>query len=102
LSSVLESGERISEWTDIHFDDTQDIQVLQDQFLQTHHHLTTNRMILQELIQISLFSAGAQTHSENFSGRSIHGLIREAEVQTLRVASILQRVDATLALVRFE
>lgn len=102
LSNVLEAGEKVPEWTDIRFDDTQDIQVLQDRFLQTHYHLTTNRIVMQELtLAFSSFTPAQRDDDQvQQNQRSLSSLIGEAEMQALRVTSISERVKATLALVR--
>ena len=57
-------------------------------------------MIMQELM--ATFSSPTTTvgHTERLNPRPMLSLIKEAEMQALRVTNILQRVDATLALVR--
>jgi hypothetical protein len=82
---------------DIRFEESQDIQVLQDKMLQTSHALTVNRYILQEIQPKQRhFLEDQATFDEYFS----QSLIIESSMSLNRLETVIKRVEGTLALVR--
>lgn len=80
----------------ITFEDTQDIQVLQDKLSQSLHHLTTNHSIIE---QIRNKRNGLVARSEQPDQTFIETLMIEASMEMNRVTSILKRAKGTQALV---
>lgn len=78
----------ISSGASIDFEDMQDIQVLQDECYQILHFLDLDGIVLQRLKE----SAEEGGYLEN--------LATELEMEQKRVHSILQRLNATISLVR--
>jgi hypothetical protein len=83
---------------DVHFDDTQDLQVLQDRSVQLCQFLGMNRHVLHEIRHNKI-------HFRVDSGQSIDesfllSLIADSDEQIRRTETVLRRLDDTLGLVR--
>jgi len=92
-----EKGEKGTSTADIRFEDTQDIQVLQDKCQQVAHDFDMDRKVIQDMQSqfAAMHSDAAQEPESDF----ILALVAEANIQMSRVNSMLKRLDGTIALV---
>ncbi|OAL45368.1 hypothetical protein IQ07DRAFT_591692 [Pyrenochaeta sp. DS3sAY3a] len=81
----------------ITFEDTQDIQVLQDKLSQSLHYLTTNHKIIHHIHEKRTTIFGKE-EKENVDTSFIETLMIEASMESDRVKSILKRAEGTQAL----
>jgi Mg2+ and Co2+ transporter CorA len=98
VTNVVENAGKESPHTDIHFDDTQELQVLQDRSMQFCQFLTMNRDVLQELCRRQDYFQ--RVSDEPGVDHVASSLITTANEQIRRIGTVLQRVDGTLGLVR--
>lgn len=94
-----EKGERDVSIADVRFEDTQEIQVIQDKCQQLSHVFSMNRTILQDIEQrlntIPSFDTGNNVADLDF----LKSLILDADIQISRIENILKRLHGTIALV---
>lgn len=96
LSNIVENEGEESPPTDIHFDDTQDLQVLQDDSIKLCQFLGMNRDVLHKLRQNQAhFSRMPPSEGDSF----LTSLISGANEQMRRAETIIRRLDGTLELV---
>lgn len=99
LTRMDEKGEMDDSLSNIQFEDTQEIQVLQDKCQQLGHVFDMDRAILQNMhCRIQKLLAINDT-LEEAELDLISALIAEADIQMGRVNSLLKRLDGTVALV---
>jgi hypothetical protein len=99
LTRMDEKGEMDGLLSNIQFEDTQEIQVLQDKCQQLGHVFDMDRTVLQDMygrIQTLPVINDALDETES---DFISALIAEANIQMGRVNSLLKRLDGTVALV---
>lgn len=84
---------------DIQFEDTQEIQVLQDKSQQLAHLFGMDRAILREvqsrLPTIGVISGAQDPLETNF----MSSMVTEADIQMSRIDNLLKRLEGTIALV---
>lgn len=94
-----EKGEREMSMADVRFEDTQEIQVVQDKCQQLAHVFNMNRTILQDMetrfATIPPINGTQDVAELDF----VQSLILESNIQMNRVNSMLKRLDGTIALV---
>lgn len=98
LTRMDDKGEKGTSTADIRFEDTQEIQVLQDKCQQVAHDFDMDRKIIQDMQSqfAAMHSDAAQEPESDF----ILALVAEADIQMRRVNSMLKRLDGTIALIR--
>jgi hypothetical protein len=98
LSNVVEKMGKETLAADVHPDDTQDLQVLQDRSVQLCQFLGMNRHVLNEIRhnQIHFRVDSGQSIDESF----LLSLIADSDEQIRRTETVLRRLDDTLGLVR--
>ena len=84
----------------VHIEDTQDIQVLQDECYQISHCLNLDSTILQRLMALADEKVQDIECRPEDSGEYLQDIATELELERKRVDSVLRRLDATIALVR--
>ena len=84
----------------VRFEDTQDVQVLQDECYQILHCLDLNSTIVQKLLDLADEEVQNKKCRAEESKEFLENLATELEIERKRVHSILRRLDATIALVR--
>jgi hypothetical protein len=100
LTRMDEKGESDVSMADVRFEDTQEIQVVQDKCQQLAHVFDVNRMVLRDMeARIATIPSTHGTQSIDESD-FVHSLISESNIQMNRINSMLQRLDGTIALVR--
>jgi Mg2+ and Co2+ transporter CorA len=85
---------------EVRFEDTQEIQVLQDKCQQLAHVLDMDRAILENMQSRFSLLPSINDIEEKAEVDSILSLIVEANIQMSRVNSTLQRLNGTIALIR--
>lgn len=83
----------------IHFDDTQEIQVHQDYCTQLCQFVAMNRSVLEQLQNIKRFFTCDEHLSEDIKSLRLCGLLADAKEQLRRLETLLKRLDGTLGLV---
>lgn len=98
FSEVENSGEKNSPHTDIHFGDTQDLQVLRDHSVKLSQFLAMNRDVLQEIHRI-LDHIWKDSHAQ---GKELFtsSLIVNVNEQIRRLETVLRRLEGSFELVR--
>ena len=94
-----EKGEIDDSLSNIQFEDTQEIQVLQDKCQQLSHVFDMDRAILQNMHRRIQTLPAINDTLEEAELDLISALIAEADIQMGRVNSLLKRLDGTVALV---
>ena len=84
----------------IRFEDTQDIQFLQDECYRISHFLDVDRTILQKLMTVGHVNVRNKADVQESSLEYLQDLITELEFEQKRIDNILRRLGATIALVR--
>lgn len=95
-----EKGVRDISVADVRFEDTQEIQVIQDKCQQLFHVFNMNRTILRDMVDRLGVVPSIDTANNVADLDFIKSLILEADIQISRVESLLRRMDGTIALVR--
>ena len=85
--------------TDIQFEDTQEIQVLQDKCQQLAHLFGIDRTILQDMLNRLLTTNAVEESRIRAEADSMSAVLAEANIQMSRVENLLKRLDGTIALV---
>jgi hypothetical protein len=94
-----EKGEQDSSIADVRFEDTQEIQVVQDKCQQLAHVFHMNRTILHD-IETRFATIPSADGTQNLAEPDfVRSLILESNIQMNRVNSLLKRLDGTIALV---
>ena len=84
----------------IHFEDTQKIQALQDKCLQGAHQLRSDEAVLRRVERaFELLPQDADSKSRHES-YILQDFLTEVNLEKQRIESIVQRLNATIALVR--
>lgn len=100
LTRVDERGENDTVMTDIQFEDTQEIQVLQDKCQQLAHLFGMDRTILRDMLNRLLTITDANESQNRSEADLMSAMVVEANIQMSRVENLLKRLDGTIALVR--
>jgi hypothetical protein len=94
-----ETGEKEKSMADVRFEDTQEIQVVQDKCQQLCHVFNMNRTILQDM-EIRFATIPSVSGTQDVAELEfVQSLISESNIQMNRVNSMLKRLDGTIALV---
>ena len=99
LTRVDEKGENDMVMTDIQFEDTQEIQVLQDKCQQLAHLFGMDRTILRDMLDQLLTTTDANEGQNRSEADLMSAMVVEANTQMSRVENLLKRLDGTIALV---
>lgn len=86
---------------DIHFEDTQDIQVLQDKCLHASHLLDSDQVVMQNMQCILKKSTMQAVHPPSEGQNLLRNLSMEVNLEKKRIENVIQRLNATVALVRY-
>ena len=85
--------------TDIQFEDTQEIQVLQDKCHQLAHLFGMDRTILRDMLNRLLTTGAANESHSRAEADFMSAMLAEANIQMSRADNLLKRLDGTIALV---
>lgn len=85
---------------DIHFEDTQDIQVLQDKSLQAAHFLNSDQVVLRNMENTFRLLPPEAVYQLSHEPSPLYNLLVEFDLERKRIENIIQRLNATVALVR--
>ena len=99
LTRVGGKGQNDTGLTGIRFEDTQEIQVLQDKCQQSAHLFGMDRTILQGMQNRLLTTMSNSKRQGCAEADFMSGMVAEANVQMSRVENLLRRLDGTIALV---
>lgn len=99
LTRMDEKGERDRSMADVRFEDTQEIQVIQDKCQQLAHVFDVNRTVLKNMELRFATIPPANGTQEVDESDFVNSLILESTIQMSRVDSMLKRLDGTIALV---
>jgi len=100
LTRMDEKGERDRSLAEVRFEDTQEIQFVQDKCQQLAHVFDVNRTVLKNMeIRYATIPPANGTQDVDESD-FVHSLILESNIQMNRVSSMLKRLDGTIALIR--
>jgi hypothetical protein len=100
LTRMDEKGETDVSMADVRFEDTQEIQVVQDKCQQLAHVFDVNRTVLRDMeTRIATIPPTNGTQSVDESD-FVQSLISESNIQMNRINSMLKRLAGTIALVR--
>ena len=100
LTRVDEKGGNDIVMTDIQFEDTQEIQVLQDKCQQLAHLFGMDRTILRDMQTRLLTTTPIDERRGRAEADFMSAMVAEANTQMSRVNNLLKRLDGTIALVR--
>lgn len=100
LTWVDEKGANDIVMTDIQFEDTQEIQVLQDKSQQLAHLFGMDRTILRDMLNRLLTTTATNESQSRAEADFMSAMLAEADIQMSRVENLLRRLDGTIALVR--
>lgn len=99
---VTEKGEKFVSMADVRFEDTQEIQLLQDKCQQLALVFDMDQTILQDMRSRFAMLPSINDAEKEAESDSLLSLIVEANIEIARVNSMLKRLDETIALVRDE
>jgi hypothetical protein len=99
LTRVDEKGGNDTVMTNIQFEDTQEIQVLQDKCQQLAHLFGMDRTILQDMQNRLLTTTRTDDRQGRAEADFMSDMVAEANIQMSRINNLLKRLDGTIALV---